>query len=80
MTNSDIEPRVRSVLAEVFGMQPDLIGADTSSETVEKWDSLAHVTLVLALEDEFAIHFDEEETLEILNFPLIVKTIAGHLP
>ena len=75
---SDIEDRVRTVIAEVFDLMPDEVGPDTSTDTVEAWDSLQHLSLVLALEEEFGIHFDDEETVSLVNYPLIATIVTEH--
>ncbi len=76
---TDVEQRVRSVLADVFGLDAAAIGPDTSTDTVEGWDSLHHLTVVLSLEEEFGIEFDDEETLSLVNFPLIALIVNEHL-
>ena len=63
--------RLQRVMADVLKIEASEIGDDTSVDTVEEWDSLRHLNLVLALEQEFDISFTEEQTVEILNFPLI---------
>ena len=45
---------------------------------MEQWDSLRHLNLVLALEAEFDISFTEEQTVEILNYPLIRIVLEEH--
>lgn len=54
------------------------IDDDTSVDTVEAWDSLRHLNLVLAIEQEFDISFTEEQTIEILNYPLIKMILEEH--
>jgi acyl carrier protein len=77
--SDDVEARARSVLADVFGLDPDEIGPETSTETVEGWDSLQHLSVVLALEEEFGIHLGDEDTLGVVSFPLITTIVREHL-
>jgi len=79
MTEDDVDARVRSILSDMFGLDSDEINQNTSSDTVEKWDSLQHLTLVLSLEEEFGIQLDDEETLAVVSFPLITTIIRDHL-
>lgn len=74
-----VEQRAREVLANVFGLDPADIGADTSKDTVKGWDSLQHLTVVLALEDEFSLQFDDADTVDLVNFPLIVAIVSERL-
>ena len=66
-----MENKLKNVLADIFKIDAQSINEDTSVDNVEKWDSLTHLNLVLALEDAFNITFTEEQTVEILNYPLI---------
>ena len=79
MTTDEVEDGVRGVIAEVFGLDPDDVGADTSSQTVEAWDSLQHLTVVLALEEEFDIHLGDEETIAAVSIPAITGIVREHL-
>jgi acyl carrier protein len=72
------ETRLRQVMADVFHIAADTIGDDTSVDTVEKWDSLTHLNLILALEQEFDVALSEEEAVESLNFPLVKMALATH--
>ena len=69
---------LRQVMADVFGLNPDDIRPDASIDTIEAWDSLKHLNLVLALEERFEISFTEEETVEILNYELIRTVLGEH--
>jgi acyl carrier protein len=58
---SDIDQRVRQVAADVFGTSPEKITADSSPQTIDTWDSVQHLNLVLALEQEMNVRIDPEE-------------------
>jgi len=62
----------------VLKIETSGIDDDTSVDTVEAWDSLRHLNLVLAIEQEFDISFTEEQTIEILNYPLIKMILEEH--
>jgi acyl carrier protein len=79
VTADDIDRRVRSVLVEVFGLDPDTVGPDTSTDTVEAWDSLQHLTVVLSIEEEFGIHLDDEDTVAAVSYPLITTIVRDRL-
>jgi acyl carrier protein len=62
---------LRQVMATVLRVPADSIGPDSSMDTVPGWDSLRHLTLVLALEDEFGVQIPDEEAGSITSYPLI---------
>ena len=72
------EQKLKNVLANVFNVETNLINDDASVDTIENWDSLNHLKLVLAIEQEFDISFSEEQTVEIMNYPLIKMTLQEH--
>lgn len=72
------ENALRQVMATVLQVPADTIGPDTSMDTVESWDSLRHLTLVLSLEEEFGVHIDDEDAGSITSYPLI-SLVLGDL-
>ena len=54
-------------MSAVFELSVDQINEESSSDTIELWDSLKHMNLVFALEEEFKIEFTDNETLEMIT-------------
>jgi acyl carrier protein len=75
MENEEI---LKKILSDLFMIDASKINDDTSVDTVPKWDSLKHLNLVLALEEQFKISLSEQETVEILSFPLIKSVLVEH--
>ena len=73
-----MEEKLKNVLADVFKIDAQSVDENTSVDNVEKWESLTHLNLVLALEDAFNITFSEEQTVEILNYSLIKLVLQEH--
>jgi acyl carrier protein len=69
--NKSIEERVRNVMSSVFDVSTDKIKNDTSPDTIDSWDSLKHMNLIIGLEEEFGIEFDDDDIGNLLNFDLI---------
>ncbi len=59
MTASTFE-QVRGVASDIFGVPQDKISADSSPETIENWDSMQHLNLVLAIEEKFGVQLEPE--------------------
>ncbi len=66
MTDIDIIGKVEGVFRDVFDESELKISETTTAEDIEDWDSLAHISLVVAIEKEFNIKFalDELQTLQ----------------
>ena len=70
------EDKLKRIVADVLEVEPGTIGPDFSMDTVEQWDSLRHLTLVLAIEDEFGISVPDEEAANITSWPLVRLVVA----
>jgi acyl carrier protein len=73
-----MEEKLKLIMANVFGVKVEAIGEDASAHTVPGWDSLKHLDLVLALEKEFGIRFDDEEIPTLINFQIIISTLKAY--
>jgi len=72
------EDKLKQAIADVFGVDFNTVNDNTSVDTVQEWDSLKHLNLVLALESEFDISLTEEQTVQILSYPLIKAVLEEH--
>jgi len=56
-----MEPRILDIFREVFN-NPDLeITDETTAADVKEWDSFNHLSLIMAIEDEFTVSFTTKE-------------------
>ena len=72
-----LENRMKYILSVVFEIPANEIHDDSSPDTIHLWDSLKHMNLVIALEEEFDTEFIEDEILEMMNYALIKSIIMG---
>jgi acyl carrier protein len=68
---ADNDRKMRDVLAMMLEVPVSEISDATEMDAVERWDSLKHLKIVLALEEAFDVSFDEENALEITSVPKI---------
>jgi acyl carrier protein len=73
-----MEERVFSVVSKILETPLSAINVDSKPETIPNWDSLNHIKLMLALEEEFNIQFSDEEVLDLNGISKIIKTIRKH--
>jgi len=74
----DIETRVSDCFANAF---PGLSQAEikqASHESLARWDSVAHVTLISALAEEFHCELDEELLENLTSYKLIVDYFGSN--
>jgi acyl carrier protein len=67
METQDVLSRLQPIFNDVFDDQSIVIGRESSAETVEGWDSLAHINLVTSIEQEFGVKFALGELQELKN-------------
>jgi len=72
------ETLLKNTVAGVLGVSPDDINDDSSMDNLHEWDSVKHLNLVLAIEEVFGISMTEEQSLEMLSFPLIKLVLSEH--
>ena len=72
---SDVETRLRGCFEVVFpGAPPDVLGT-ASAETLDGWDSIATVTLIGVIEDEFGMDFSDEGIERAVSFRSILAYV-----
>jgi acyl carrier protein len=52
------------------------INDDASPDTIKSWDSLKHMNLIIALEEEFSLELSEEDIVEMINYKLIINILS----
>ncbi len=68
---SDLRERILNIMSTVFEIDPAKISEDDGPGVIENWDSLKHMTLVIALEEEFGVRFRDELIEQLLSLKLI---------
>lgn len=74
--NSELDEKLHRILKDVF--QNEEIKLDVSMDDVPEWDSLMHIKLLTAIEDEFKIAIDFADTLEMTSISEIKKMILKY--
>jgi acyl carrier protein len=67
--------QVRTIFSDVFQVPLDQVTPQSSPETIPTWDSLQHLNLVLALEQEFCIQFTPEEIEQLLSVEVVAAIL-----
>ena len=62
-------------IADALNTDIHLINEDSSSDTLNGWDSLGMVNLIIELEQIFKVKFDIFEIADLQNIKIIKKTL-----
>jgi acyl carrier protein len=71
----NVKEQIAKIMAVVFEVNVDSIDENTSADNIETWDSLRHMNLILALEEELNVTIPDEEVGNLMNFKLIELVI-----
>lgn len=74
---STVFDQIRTIASDLFGIPAQQITADSTAETIETWDSIQHLNLVLALEERFNIQLSPEEIEEMKSIGGVAKVVEA---
>lgn len=77
MDAKELKKRLTEVFRDVFDDDSIVITADTTADDIEDWDSIEHITLIGAVEDEFSMKFKMGEVSGMNNVGEMMKIIAA---
>ena len=76
---SDILKKLQPIFQDIFEDDELLITAESNADTVEDWDSLAHIVLIFSIEQEFEIKFALGELEAMKNVGDMVELMQTKL-
>lgn len=79
MTREEIFERLNKVFQTVFDDETIEITEFTTSDYIDGWDSLEHINLIVAIEQEFGIKFNMGEVTTMKNVGEMVDIIMSRL-
>ena len=58
---ASVKNKLQEIFREVFDDDTISLSPDLNADDIENWDSLNHVKMLLACEEEFEVKFDVQE-------------------
>jgi len=80
MTDADLRDRLTGVFRDVFDDPSTAIFDEMTAADVDGWDSLPHVTLIVAAEKAFGVKFSTRDIQSLKNVGGFVALIRKKLP
>jgi acyl carrier protein len=77
---SENRRKIIYVMASVFALNPEEVPSNAAPGVIENWDSLRHINLIVALEEEFGVRFPDDQLEQLISLDLIelsVKELVG---
>jgi len=75
MEEKVLNDKVFKIISQVMNIPAEGINENSSPENIEQWDSLQHMNLILALEEDLKIKFTDEEIAQMIDVHLILKAL-----
>lgn len=75
ISKEEVLEKVIEICKEVFDINEEELGVDTTSEDIEEWDSLTHIEVISELETSFEIKFTMNEAKSVDSIGKIVDFV-----
>ncbi|MGC4808091.1 acyl carrier protein [Micromonospora sp. DT233] len=69
--------RLRAVFVDALELPEGTDVENLKYREIEQWDSLGHMTLVGAIEDEFDVQLDTEQVIDMSSFKVARDMLSG---
>lgn len=69
----DLFEEIQQVIATTLKVAPDKITRETSDKDLVGWDSVAHVNLMMSLEQTFDLFIEVEDFTQLTSVPAILE-------
>ena len=75
-----MEKKLKQIMSNMFEIEEAEITDKTSMSDIENWDSLKHITLIIAIEEHWGISITEDEMIEMTSFMKIKRILKEKKP
>ncbi|WP_158888529.1 acyl carrier protein [Amycolatopsis anabasis] len=72
---AEIADKLREVFVEALDLDGDVNVENLKYRDIEAWDSVGHMALVAAIEDEFDVQFDTDQVIDMSSFKVAVDMV-----
>ena len=76
MKEEEVLSKLQDIFRDVFGNESIVIDKSTNPNDIEGWDSITHISILEAVQDEFNIKLSLEEMIELLDVGKIINAIS----
>ena len=75
MKTENLLIKLQEIFADIFEDDSITIDETTSAKDIEAWDSLANISILAAVQDEFSVAFSIDEIVAMKNVGDIIEAI-----
>jgi len=74
-----MEDKLKEIFATSLGIEKVTVQDDLTYNTIDEWDSVAHMGLVSEIEDGFDIMLDTDDIIDMSSFAKAKEIVAKYL-
>lgn len=71
-----IAEQLRAVFVESLQLDDDVDVENLKYRDIEAWDSVGHMALIAAIEDEFDVQFETDQVIDMSSFKVAVDMVT----
>tara|TARA_Y200000002_G_C22681983_1_gene664465 strand:+ start:458 stop:697 length:240 start_codon:yes stop_codon:yes gene_type:complete len=69
--------KVVHIISSILDIPVESVEESSSPNSIKKWDSVNHLNIILALEEEFNLKFSKDEIESMISVKIINSTIES---
>ena len=77
MQRNEVFERLNKVFREVFDDETITLNENTTAGDIDGWDSLTHINVIFAVQEEFDIKLSVKDIIAMKNVGSLVDIILG---
>lgn len=74
-----LQQKIILILSDVLDVEKSLVNSESSSDTIPAWDSVGHLNLMIALEEQFGVQFAPEEVDAMHSIEALVRIVEQRI-
>ena len=71
----DLQQRLRNTFVEALALGEDVDVENLKYRDIDEWDSVGHMALIAAIEDEFDVQFETEQVIDMSSFKVALDML-----
>ena len=79
MTREEVFATLNEVFQDVFDDESITVNEETTADDIEDWDSLEHINLIAAVEQEFGMKFTMGQVVTMKNVEEMADIIMSQI-
>jgi acyl carrier protein len=74
-----LKDKIKEIMSVIFNVDITSISEDSSPDSIITWDSLKHMNLILAIEEEFNLSLTDDEVVNMSDFKTVCETLEKRI-